>query len=53
MKTPILCITSFDVHYINYLSGFLGFIRDTCEPRTVKRYLSITAINNSNIIWLK
>lgn len=24
-----------------------------CEPRTVKRYLSITAINNSNIIWLK
>lgn len=24
-----------------------------CEPRTVKKYLSITAINNSNIIWLK
>lgn len=25
----------------------------TCEPRTVKRYLSITAMNESNIIWLK
>lgn len=24
-----------------------------CEPRTVKRYLSITAMNESNIIWLK
>lgn len=24
-----------------------------CEPRTVKKYLSITAINNSNIIWLQ
>lgn len=24
-----------------------------CEPNTVKKYLSITAMNNSNIIWLQ
>lgn len=41
MKTPILCITSFDVHYINYLSGFLGFIRD---PDTL--FSSIYLIEN-------
>lgn len=62
MKTPILCIVSKNINNLENLPRYLGLLKDpltlfssiyTCEPRTVKRYLSITAMNESNIIWLK
>lgn len=69
LKYKLICWSRSSVSFHCYLAEFINLIilrvivgvypkryaiiYYKCEPRTVKRYLSITAINNSNIIWLK
>ena len=60
LKYRLICWSRSSVTFHCFIAELIGFypkkyaiIYYKCEPNTVKKYLSITAMNNSNIIWLQ